>query len=128
MYAGFPIEVRADRSCDAHVTAARILGEDPGLDTNVFAVDMKEGTQTGIVGGADDEDLKQMAPGIRLHPATDAIFVPGTLQRWYLLGSARAHRPGVFHTKGVEVDYVCGGQPGSETYWYAMTLNAVTTP
>jgi hypothetical protein len=124
MYVGFPIDVRADRSCDAHVTAARIIGADAGLTTVVRAVDRDDGSQSGIIGEANDADLQQTEPGIRLHPVSDAVFVPGRDQRWYLLGAASARRPGVFHTRGLQVGYTCGGQPGSELYLYAMTLNA----
>lgn len=121
VYAGLPLEVRPDLHCTPRLTAARVIGVDPGVTTAVQAVDRTEGSEQATLAVADEAHLA----GVRLHPVTDVVLSPDGARRWYLMTVASADRPGVFHTRGLEVDYVCGGQTGRSDYGELLDLTVV---
>lgn len=81
IYADFPVEIRTDVACHPHVTGAHLVGAEADTHSAVYAVDRTDGSQIGTLGIADDDDLQETEPSIRLHPITDAVFGPGQDQR-----------------------------------------------
>jgi hypothetical protein len=119
-YFGFT-DLRVMGSDTVRLTGAAVQGAGEGLRiAGIYAVSMREtavpGKATHYIADLGEDEVRRDYPGLRLHPVTDAVLVPGSPIDWYLVVIAVPTRPGRYTSTGIRVDYRVGGDTFSQTF------------
>lgn len=115
------VDLHAQGSSPVHIKSVGVVGVPPALKVDgVYAISLRERpaseTAHGIVGSLSQSDFDRDYRGVRFHPVSDIVLVPGAKPDWYIVIVVEPLRHGRFTTQGIKLNYVTDGGEGSYTY------------